>query len=360
MPYVKDWIRHSKYDDYWKSYGIKEKYSEIDAPAYFISGWYDNLLHETFRNFKGFSEQGRSPEARKGTKILIGPWTHAINSKGEGWSADFGSDMLIDMLDLHINWYDYWLKDIKNGIDQEPPIKIFVMGANKWRFENEWPLARTRFTRYYLHSDGKANSLNGDGTLSISPSQSDESPSLYIYDPENPVLTLGGQISTHPELQGPRDRRSIQERDDVLVYTSATLEKDLEVTGPVEVKLYAASSAMDTDFTATLTDVYPDGKVVHICEGIRGASFRESLENPTLIEPEKVYEYTISLWETSNVFKAGHQIRLEISSSNFPRYARNQNTGNPLGMSAEIKKAKQTIYNDSQYPSHLILPVIPE
>ena len=232
------------------------------------------------------------------------------------------------------------------------------MGANKWRFENEWPLARTQFTKYYFHSGGNSNSFHGDGTLSTSPPQEKEPQDSYVYDPSNPVPTLGGQISTHPELQGPKERLLVQQRDDVLVYTSAPLTEDLEVTGPVEVKLYASSSAVDTDFTGTLTDVHPDGKAVHICEGIRGASFRESLENPTPIEPGRVYEYTISLWETSNVFKAGHRIRLEISSSNFPRYARNQNTGHPFGMSAEMKTAEQTIYHDTQYPSHLILPVI--
>ena len=360
LPHVRDWIRHPKYDDYWKAYGIKDKYGEINVPAYFITGWYDNLVHETFRNFKGFRKQGGSPEAREGAKIIAGPWTHAINHIGKEWAVDFGSDASIDINDLHIRWYDFWLKDIKNGIDQEPPVKIFVMGHNKWRFENEWPLARTQFTNYYLHSDGKANSLHGDGTLSTSLPQKNEPQDLYVYDPENPVPTLGGQISTHPELQGPRDRRPVQKRDDVLVYTSAPLREDLEVTGPVEVKLYASSSTVDTDFTATLTDVHPDGSAIHVCEGIRGARFRESLENPTLIEPGKVYEYIISLWETSNVFKVGHRIRLEISSSNFPRYARNQNTGHPFGLSAEMKTAKQTIYHDALYPSHLILPVIPE
>ena len=358
-PYIKDWIRHARYDDYWKSYGIKEKYADIVAPAYFITGWYDNLVHENWRNFVGFREQGGSPQARKGTKIIVGPWTHAINAQGPNWDADFGASTTVDINELHMRWYDFWLKGINTGIDQEPPVRIFVMGANQWRTENEWPLARTKCTSYYLGSGGKANSMFGDGTLSLSAPSANGPPDKYVYDPERPVPTLGGTISTHPELQGPRDRRPVERRDDVLVYTGAPLEKDAEVTGPVEVKLYAASSAVDTDFTATLTDVYPDGRAVNICEGVRGARFRESLENPSLIEPGKVYEYTISLWETSNVFKAGHRIRLEISSSNFPRFARNQNTGNPFGMSAEMKAAEQTIYHDARYPSRLVLPVIP-
>ena len=347
VEHVKDWIKHCTYDDYWKAYGIKEKYQKIKVPAYFVTGWYDNLVHEGWRNFKGFREQGGSQEARSGTRILVGPWEHG------------GSNRYSELMDLELRWYDYWLKGIQNGIDKEPPIKIFVMGAEKWRNENEWPLARTQFTKFYLQSGGKANSLKGDGKLSASRPTKASPPDRFVYDPEKPVYTLGGQISTHSEIRGPRDRRSAQERDDVLVYTSEPLPDSMEVTGPVEVKLYAASSAVNTDFTATLTDLYPDGKAVHICEGIRGVTFRESLESPTLIEPGKVYEYTISLWETSQVFEAGHRIRLEISSSNFPRYARNQNTGHAFGMSAEIKKATQTIYHGSQYPSHLILPVIP-
>jgi uncharacterized protein len=232
------------------------------------------------------------------------------------------------------------------------------MGAEKWRTETEWPPARTRFTPFYLHSDGAANSAKGNGRLRASP-PGDMPADRFVYDPENPVYTLGGQISTHADIWGPQDRRSVQDRKDVLVYTSEPLADDLEVTGPVELKLYAASSAVDTDFTATLTDVHPDGRAIHICEGILGATFRQSLENPTPIEPGRVYPFAISLWETSMVFKAGHRIRLEVSSSNFPRYARNQNTGLLLGTSAEIRKADQTVYHDSHRPSCLILPVIP-
>ncbi len=359
-PYIKEWIRHDRYDSYWKAYGIKEKYGDIQAPAYFISGWYDNLLHETWRNFQGFRHQGGSAEVRNGSKILVGPWTHGIlDPNGHNWPIDLGTDTVVDFNTVHVRWYDYWLKGIQNGIDQEAPIRIFVMGANQWRSENEWPLARTKWTNYYLQSAGRANSLSGDGGLTLSAPGPSASPDKYTYDPRNPVPTLGGSISMPLYLQGPQDRRPIEKRDDVLVYTSAPLAYDTEVTGPVELRLHAASNAVDTDFTATLTDVYPDGRSIIICEGIRGARFRDSMENPGLIRPGKVYDYTVSLWETSNVFKAGHCIRLEVSSSNFPRYARNQNTGQPFGMSAEINPAAQTIFHDSQYPSRLILPIIP-
>ena len=343
-PHLRRWFEHARYDDYWKSYGIDGKYDKIKVPAYFVSGWYDNLIHENWKNFNGFRQHGGTPEARNGTKILVGAATHG------GAGSQF---------ELRERWYERWLLDVDNGIDSEPPIQIFIMGANKWRHEFEWPLARTKFTNYYLASGGKANSVKGDGTLTTSNATSSSPTDQFVYDPENSVPTLGGQISTNPEVWGPKDRSPNQTRDDVLVFSSEPLEQDLEVTGPVEVKLFASSSAVDTDFTATLTDVYPDGRAIHICEGIVGATFRESREEPTPIEPGKIYEYTISLWETSNVFKAGHRLRLEVTSSNFPRYARNQNTGLPLGTSAEIRQAEQTIYHDQDHPSRLVLPIIP-
>jgi uncharacterized protein len=282
---------------------------------------------------------------RQGTKIIVGPWTQG------------GTFALPNFLQVNLRWYDYWLKDAQNGIDRDPPIRIYVMGAEKWRDEQEWPPARMRPTPFYLGSGGRANSLRGDGRLETS--NQGTTPDRFTYDPENPVYTLGGQISTHADVWGRRDRRVRQERDDVLVYTTQPLEKDLEATGPVELRLFAASSAVDTDFTATLSDVHPDGRAIHVCEGIRGVIFRDSLEQPTPVEPDKIYALSISLWETSMLFKAGHRIRLEISSSNFPRFARNQNTGLSLGSSAEIRKAQQTIYHDPDHPSSLILPVIP-
>jgi uncharacterized protein len=348
VQHVKDWFKHSKYDEYWKAYGIKEKYPQIKVPAHFMTGWYDNLCHESWRNFRGFREQGGSEACRKGTKILVGPWAH-----GGSYAAK------AELLARQLRWYDYWLKGVTNGIANEPPIRIYVMGAERWRDENEWPLARAKFTKYYFSGQGNANSLRGDGGLATAPPVGASPPDQFVYDPENPVPTLGGQVSTLYEVRGPMDRRAVQERADVLVYTSAPLAEDLEVTGPVTVKLYAASSAANTDFTATLSDVHPDGQAIHICEGIRGVTFRKSLERPTLIKPGRIYEYTIDLWETSMVFKAGHRLRVDISSSNFPRFARNQNTAQPFGMSAEMQKANQTIYHDARHPAHILLPVIP-
>jgi uncharacterized protein len=249
------------------------------------------------------------------------------------------------------------LRGVDTGIDDEPPIRIFVMGANVWRDEHEWPLARTRFTSYYLHSHGRANSLHGDGELS-STAPGDEPSDSYDYDPASPVPTLGGP-SLLAEYMGPRDRRPVERRDDVLVYSTPPLDQDVEATGPVEMVLYAATSAVDTDFTATLVDVHPNGQAITITQGIVRARFRRSLEHPTLVEPGRVYEYTIVLWETSNTFEAGHRIRVEISSSNFPHFDRNLNSGEALATGTSVVVAHQTVWHDRAHPSRLVLPVVP-
>ena len=358
-PFYREVIRHTRFDEFWSSYSMKERYPEVETPAYFITGWYDNLLHEGFKCFRGWRKRARSAAARQRSRLLVGPWTHtAIGDAAPFGDIDFGSQAGMDIPAEHLRWYDQRLKGLDTGIDEEPPIRIFVMGANQWRSEQEWPLERTEYTRFYLHSSGRANSSSGDGALTTEAPEA-ESFDSYSYDPENPVPTLGGQ-SMFADNTGPRDRRPIERRDDVLVYSTAPLTRDLEVTGPVELVVYAASSAPDTDFTATLVDVHPVGAAIHICEGIVRARFRQSYERPTLIEPGQVYEYRISLWETSNLFREGHRIRLEVSSSNFPRFDRNLNTGEDSGFDDRPESAQQTIWHEQQRPSHLVLPVIPK
>ena len=358
MPYYRDIIRHYTYDDFWSSYSLRDRYGEVEAPAYFITGWYDTLMHDTFRLFQGWRSQARSREARTLTRLLVGPWSHQnIGSSVPYGPIAFGGAAELDLAEEQLRWFDRRLRGADNGMDDEPPVRIFVMGANEWRSENEWPLARSQYMDYHLHSGGDANSLHGSGALSTTPPD-DEPPDRYRYDPEDPVLTVGGQIMFLTD-SGPSDRRGVEQRDDVLVYTTEPLGEDIEVTGPVSLTLYASTSGRDTDFTGTLVDVYPDGKAIIICEGLLRARFRESLESPTLLQPGEVYELRVDMWETSNVFKAGHRIRLEVSSSNFPRFDRNLNTGNRPGMDAELKVADQTIYHDARRPSHLTLPVIP-
>jgi hypothetical protein len=357
-PIFRHFVSHPTFDDYWQSYSMKTKYPEVDVPALFITGWYDNLLHEDFKVFQGWRQQARSEATRRTTKLVVGPWTHRGIGSGERiGDVDFGPAAGIDLLGLHLRWYDRRLRGFENGIDDEPPLRIFVMGANVWRDEWEWPLARTRFTPYYLHSGGHANSLFGDGALSTTAPAAGEPADRYDYDPASPVPTLGGQSMV--ESPGPLDRRPVERRDDVLVYTTEVLEQDVEVTGPIEMILYAASSAVDTDFAATLVDVHPNGLATNVCEGIQRARFRESLERPSLIEPGRSYEYRVVLWETSTLFRAGHRIRLEVTSSNFPRFDRNLNSGEALATGTHPVVAHQTILHAAEHPSRLVLPIIP-
>jgi len=357
-PFYRGVVEHDCFDEFWKAYSMKGKYSECETPAYFQTGWYDNLVHEGFKCFRGWSQEARTQEARKTAKLLVGPWPHNPMGKGGRFGdIDFGPNGEMDLIAEHARWFDQRLRGIETGIDDEPPIRIFVMGENVWRTEHEWPLSRTQQTDFFLHGGGKANSRDGDGRLSPAPPET-EPVDAFTYDPNDPVPTHGGP-SMFAENRGPLDRRVIERRDDVLVYTTEPLTADVEVTGPIELTLYAASSAPNTDFTAALIDVHLDGKAIILTDGIIRARYRESYEQPSLIEPGQFYEYKIVLWETSNLFKAGHCIRLEISSSNFPRFDRNQNTGHKPGMDAKLAVAEQTIRHDTQHPSRLTLPVIP-
>jgi putative CocE/NonD family hydrolase len=346
---------------------IPGRYENVKVPTLNVGGWYDIFLQDTIRSFTEMRGHGSTEEARQ-SKLLIGPWTHGgvINPIGEinfgfGASAAF-IDLQIDFMSLQLRWFDHWLKGIDTGMLNEAPIKLFVMGANVWRDEQEWPLARAVETRYYLHSNGQANTLNGDGLLSTE-LPADEPADRYDYDPANPVITRGGALLMTAEFRaGPFDQRSTEGREDVLVYSTPTLEQDVEVTGPISVHLWAISSAPDTDFVARLIDVHPDGYAQNLTDGIIRARYRGFAhgEASSLIEPGRAYEYEIDLWATSNVFKAGHCIRLDVTSSNFPRWDRNPNTGHDFGADAEVAVARQTILHDREHPSFVVLPVVPD
>jgi putative CocE/NonD family hydrolase len=336
------------------------------VPVVQQGGWYDAYTAAMFRMWNGIRERGASEKARKNQKIYIVPWTHHIPEGSKLGDIDFGPNAYVDLNAEDLRWFDHWLKGITNGIMDEPPIRLFVMGSNVWRHEHEWPLARTVFTPYYLHSQGRANSLMGDGTLTpLAPTE--EPPDHYDYDPDNPVPTLGGNNTTWTQMKfavdqilpGPIDQRPVERRDDVLVYTGPVLEHNLEVTGPLEVVLYAASSARCTDFTAKLVDVHPGGEAIHLAEGILRARYRNGYEKAELLVPGEVAEYRIELAPTSNVFLAGHRLRVEISSSNFPRFNRNLNTGEDVATGTRMEVAHQTVLHDARYPSHILLPVIP-
>jgi putative CocE/NonD family hydrolase len=366
IPFFRDWFHHHVYDEYWAAINAEEWLHEIDVPICQQAAWYDPYVASMFKMWNGMRTRGYSEHARKNQKIYVIPWTHHIPEGSRLGDLDFGPHAYVDLNEEDLRWFDYWLKGIDTGIMDEPPVKIFVMGRNEWRFENEWPLARTVFTPYYLHSHGRANSLHGDGTLTPDPPGAEE-PDRFDYDPDNPVPTLGGNNSTwtmmkfaaEPVYPGPIDQRPLERRDDVLVYTSPVLDRDLELTGAIEAVLYASSSARDTDFTAKLVDVHPDGRAIHIAEGILRARHRKSLRAVEFLEPGEPDEFCISLAPTSNVFLKGHRLRVEISSSNFPRFDRNLNTGGDIGTGTDWQIAHQTVLHNSRYPSHLVLPMIP-
>ncbi len=357
VPYLRDWITHPHFDSYWAKTTVRDHWREITCPSVTISGWYDVFLKQATEHVGAVRSQSASEHARRHQYLIIGPWAHSVGVSKVG-ELDFGPQARMNIAGLADKWHDYWLKGRQTGIDKWAPVRIFVMGRNKWRNERMWPLARTQFTPYYFHSSGSAKTLDGNGELNTTKPRQ-EPTDRYVYDPDNPVPTLGGN-NYHPLITGPRDQRKAEERNDVLVFTSEPLEDELEVTGPVKVVLFAASTAPDTDWTAKLVDVYPDGAAINLCDGVIRARYRESKTEPMLIEPGKVYRYEIDLWATSNVFLAGHRIRVEISSSNFPRFDRNPNTGHPFGADAELKKATQTVYHDLEHPSHILLPIIPK
>ena len=362
--YYYDWLAHPSYDDYWKQWCIEDSHAQISTPAYNIGGWYDIFLGGTIRNYLGMREHGATEAIRRGQKLIIGPWLHGT-SPGPGITGQhyfgLGSDpTVIDLDDLHFRWFDYWLKGIDNGILDEPPVRIFVMGDNVWRDESEWPLARAESVTYYFHSNGKANSLRGNGTLSTQ-APANEPPDVFLYNPADPVPTHGGPLCCNAYFlpNGAYDQRDIEAREDVLVYSTPPLDHEIEVTGPISVTLWAATSALDTDFTAKLVDVSEHGCARNLTDGIIRARYRESTSSPSPVKPGQVYRYTIDLWATSNVFKQGHQIRVEVSSSNFPRFDRNTNTGDVIAEDSGFKPAMQTILHNAQYPSHITLPIVP-
>ncbi len=356
MPKWRDEMDHEGLDDWHRELSYQDKFDRVTVPVLHISGWYDDEQIGTPLNFRGMVEGGGTPDARANQKLLMGPWGHGINSTSKLGEVDFGPDALIDLPGTQQHFFDRWLKGEENGLETEAPVRIFVMGENTWRDEQEWPLTRAQLTSYYLHSGGKANSRYGDGTLSTqTPGQ--EPADHYTYDPARPFPFLTEPISN--QIGGPDDYAAVQRRDDVLVYASDPLEADTEVTGPIRLELFAASSAPDTDFMAMLLDVHPSGFAQRLTDSMVRARFRHGMDKQELLEPGKVECYDIDLWNTSQVFQAGHRIALQISSSAFPKYDRNLNTGGSLADGTEMQQAQQTIYHDEQHPSKVILPVIP-
>ncbi len=360
-PYFKDWLAHPNFDEYWKRISIEDHYAQIQVPVYGMGAWYDIFLGGTVRNYVRLKTEAGAEAARKGQRLLVYVGGHA-----GGWDSrkvgavDFGEKLPIDGDELTLRWYGWLLKGEANGVEKEKPVKIFVMGKNEWREEDDWPLARTRITKYYLHSAGSANGIAGNGLLNtVAPAE--EKSDQYVYDPNDAAPTIGGPLccGALPTGIGPEDQRPAEARSDVLIYTTPSFRKDTEVTGPVSLDLYVSSSAVDTDFTGMLVDVWPSGLAQNLTSGILRLRYRNSQEKPELANPSETYHITVDLWATSNVFLAGHKLRLEVSSSNFPRFDRNLNTGEEQARATRMVKATNVIYHDKAHPSALILPIVP-
>lgn len=342
--FFNDWVLHDKPDAYWLGIDGKERAQNLQAPVLLMAGWYDPFLPTQLHDFELIRQYADSNIA-KSSQLIIGPWTHADSVIfPDGTTA---GDYRPASLAPSIDWFDRQLMG-KHNETTLAPVKLFVMGENKWRDEHEWPLARTQYQSYYLHSGGNANTVKGNGRLDTMLPDDSESPDYYQYYPLHPVPTSGGA------MLGPRAgialQNEVETRSDVLVYTTDKLSRELEITGPIKLILYVSTDAPSTDFTAKLVNVYPDGSAYNISNGILRSSYTDN-KQPVAIE--------IELWPTSTLIKAGHRIRLEISSSDFPRFDRNPNTGQPIATETKTQIASQIIYHNLKTPSHLILPVIP-
>lgn len=332
------------------------RYEDVSVPCFHECGWYDILEYGEFESFRKMRERGGSPRARNGQHILAGPWTHGppVTFLGDINFGPSAGGAAARVTEQQVAFYDRYLrgKDI-----QIPAVRYFVMGRNQWQTAEDWPLPQTQWQRFFLHSRGRANTAAGDGVLTRDAPTS-EQPDHFIYDPHSPVPSVGGRVLGVGVVPGPVEQSRVEKRNDVLCYTTSELKEDIEVTGPVELHLFAATSARDTDFTAKLVDVYPDGSAYNFVEGIKRARGRNSESRPELVTPGEVNEYIITLGNTSQLFRKGHRICIDISSSNFPMFDRNMNTGNPIGEDAHGIPAMQTVYHQLEFPSHIDLPVI--
>ena len=379
--WVLDLFTHGEYDDYWKQrgYAISQYYEEhADVPTLYLGGWYDSYARATCENYTALSKMKKSQQV-----LMMGPWTHGGWGVTNAGDVDFGNHSFINYNDLRLAWFDHFLKGMHTEVSDWSPVKIFVMGTGEgipnyqgrlhhsgyWRDEQDFPLPDTQFTPYYLHADGE---------LSATLPSTDGSTSRFSFDPQDPVPTIGGGISAADPIMGAgafdqrgnsrffgcQDTLPLNARSDVLTFQTPPLENDVEVTGPITVKLHASSSARDTDFTAKLIDVcplsddFPDGLAINLTDSIIRARYRNGWDTPELLEPGNVYEFVFELYPTSNIFKKGHRIRLDISSSNWPRFDANPNTGGDLGVERRLEIAEQTIYHESEHPSHVVLPII--
>ncbi len=358
-PYFRDWLDHPTYDDYWRRWSIDENYERLTVPALHVAGWYDIFLSGSVKNFLGMQDGSGSAAARAGQKLIIGPWMHIPWVPADGSVDVTASSTVVD--DWQIAWFDHFLKGKESGV-LDAPVTVYVLNQNQWRDFDAWPPSHAVSTNYFLHSQGRANAAHGDGRLTLEPPAA-EPVDLFTYDPDIPIPSLGGHSCCFATVapMGPASQAPIEALNSVLVYTSEPVEQAIDIIGDVSVTLYAASTAVDTDWTARLCQVDPNGTSINLQEGIVRARYRDSLSEPSPIEPNQVYEYAIPLGPVGVRILAGHRLRLLIASSDFPQWDRNLNTGGPLFQEGPTtaQVATQTIFHDEQHPSHLTLSMLP-
>lgn len=344
----RDWVTHDSYDAYWKAVSDEEKFSKVNVPVMTQGGWFDIFLPGTIDGFVGVRRQGANERARSLTRMVVGPWGHGPSRKyGD---LDFGPDADRTLFQYETRWHDFHLKGVQNGVDTEPPVQIFYMGVNRWRGEQDWPVPGTTYTPWYLHPGGR---------LSSSAPAAGDATTTYRYDPDHPVPTTGGNnCCGSPTIAGPVDQTPLDARADIVRFTSDVLKEPVTIGGPVKMDLHATTDGKDTDWMVKLIDVHPDGKAYPMAEGILRARFREGLDKPSLLTPGQAYRYSVDMVGTALVFQPGHRIRVDISSSNFPQFDRNLNTGDPLGKGTQPRVAQQTIHHSAARPSAVVLPVV--
>lgn len=357
LPSWKKWLQKESDAGYWHSISYTADRPWTAVPGLHVGGWFDLFLGGTLDNYRAIAQGAETEEVRRNQHLIIGPWTHA-DQTGAAGELFFGAGAA-HAIRLEEQQMRFLRESVSGGPSSLPPVQIFVMGANCWRTENEWPLARTDWQKWYLQADGILGpELPADGNGALE----------FTHDPHNPVPTVGGGtlISGGTDggagyMPGARDQRVLDARTDMLRFTGPVLEEDVEVTGPLSVTLYAATTAEDADFTAKLINVWPDGRAMGVADGIVRARYRNGMDSPEKVEPGEVYEYRIDLAATSQVFRKGHRIRVDIASSNFPCYDRNSGSGKPAGLVTEddLRTATQHIHCGAEYPSHIELPVIP-
>jgi len=353
----RDWVNHPSYDGYWKAMSVEEKFDRVKAAVHTQGGWFDLLLNGTLNGYTGVRNQAGAESARRAARMIVGAWGHGPTQKfGD---VDFGPGAMRQLFDRELQFFDHHLMKIDNGIDRELPVEIYMMGANRWVSYADWPVPGAKSTPFYLSSGGRANSARGNGMLSATRPAAEGS-DQYSYDPNNPVPSVGAHdCCGAPLSSGPVDQRGVEARQDVLVYSSEPVTEPLAIAGPIRMKLHASTDGPDTDWMIKLVDVYPNGFAINVAEGILRARFRKGYDKMELLTPGQAYEFEVDMRGTANVFLPGHRIRVDVTSSNFPQFDRNLNSGEDLATASRPRVAKQTVFHGAAKASHILLPVVP-